>query len=68
MLAWKSKDAVIGLDSSDRIGLWSQGASTLLGVDAEGAQGRPILELLPELGPVLADAEATGSIFPGVMN
>lgn len=49
---------VIGLDPQGRIDLPNRSASTLLERDLEAAIGRPLVDVVPEFGPLLAAAAA----------
>jgi PAS domain S-box-containing protein len=42
----QSMDAIIGLDSAQRVTSWNRGASQLFGVDESAALGRPLLNLI----------------------
>ncbi|MFL1461315.1 ATP-binding protein [Roseococcus sp. DSY-14] len=56
---------VIGLDAEKRINLPNRSASQLLGLDLEGALGRPLAELVPEFAPLLAGTGGTREIKVG---
>ncbi len=49
---------VIGLDPQGRIDLPNRSASTLLERDLEAAIGRPLVDVVPEFGPLPAAAAA----------
>jgi two-component system nitrogen regulation sensor histidine kinase NtrY len=49
---------VIGLDPQGRIDLPNRSASSLLERDLEAAIGRPLVDVVPEFGPLLAAAAA----------
>ena len=45
----QSRDAVIGLDASGRVRLWSRGAETLFGLPGDAALGQALQSLVPAL-------------------
>ncbi|MBX6320200.1 MAG: PAS domain-containing sensor histidine kinase [Rhodospirillaceae bacterium] len=47
---------VIGLDPAGRINLPNRSASDLLGTDLDSQIGRPLSEIVPEMGPLIAAA------------
>jgi two-component system nitrogen regulation sensor histidine kinase NtrY len=47
---------VIGLDSQGRINLPNRSASELLGIDLDAGFGLPLAKVVPEFGPLLAEA------------
>ncbi|PZW51061.1 two-component system nitrogen regulation sensor histidine kinase NtrY [Humitalea rosea] len=49
---------VVGLDAEARINLPNRSASDLLGRDLDDAYGRPLADVVPEFGPLLAQAAA----------
>ena len=53
-------EAMVVLDSSDRVTLWNQPAEELFGVARSAAMGRPLAEVIPDLAgtPVPARIEA----------
>jgi two-component system nitrogen regulation sensor histidine kinase NtrY len=50
---------VIGLDVQGRIELPNRAASELMGIDLMGAVGSPLADIVPEFGPLLAEARDT---------